>query len=143
VSDTRLMTVTDHAGAAPIVNVRPPRPENLPGQFRASLRSCSGWDRYALSAPVIAPPRRRASRRCRHPPGETRELAPRRGRLESVGTCGLGLSRFVSAGVVLGTDLVYLSATVRGYGEPAHFRPGGVVDPDTGRLAGPGGADLD
>jgi hypothetical protein len=65
-------------------------------------------------------------------------------RLESVGTCGLGLSRFVSAGVVLGTDLVYLSATVRGYGESAHFRPGGVVDPDTGcRLAGPRGADVD
>ena len=43
------------------------------------------------------------------------------GRLESVGTCGPGLSRFVSAGVVLGTDLVYLSATVRGCGELARF----------------------
>src|SRR4029453_10418447 len=49
------------------------------------------------------------------------------------------------AGVVLGTDLVaHLSATVRGYGELARFRPGGVVDPDTGCcLAGPRGADLD
>ena len=26
----------------------------------------------------------------------------------------------------------YLSATARGYGEPARFRPGGVVDLDTG-----------
>ena len=47
-------------------------------------------------------------------------------------------------GVLLGTDLVYLSATVRGYGELARFRPGGVVDPDTGCcLAGPRGADVD
>jgi hypothetical protein len=67
------------------------------------------------------------------------------GRLEPVGTCGLGLSRFVSAGVVLGTDLIaHLSATVRGNGELARFRPGGVVDPDTRCcLAGPRGADLD
>ncbi|HLM22894.1 MAG TPA: hypothetical protein VK390_15400, partial [Propionibacteriaceae bacterium] len=74
-----------------------------------------------MSPPAVAPPRRRAS----PPPRETRELAPRR-RLEPVGTCGLGLSGFVSAGVMLGTDLVYLSATVRGYGELARFRPGGV-----------------
>jgi hypothetical protein len=59
-------------------------------------------------------------------------------------TCGLGLSRFVSAGVVLGTDLVYLSATVRSYGELAHFCPRGVVDSDTGcSIAGPRGADVD
>jgi hypothetical protein len=42
------------------------------------------------------------------------------------------------------TDLAYLSATVRRYGEPVRFRPGGVVDPDTGcSLAGPGRADVD
>jgi hypothetical protein len=71
---------------------------------------------------------------------ETRDA----GHLESVRTCGLGLWRFVSAGVALGTDLVYLSATVRGYGELAHFRPGGVGDPDTGcSIAGPRGADVD
>jgi hypothetical protein len=71
---------------------------------------------------------------------ETRDA----GHLESVGTCGLGLWRFVSAGVARGTDLVYLSATVRCHGEPAHFRPPGVVDPDTGcSIAGPRRADLD
>jgi hypothetical protein len=102
----------------------------------------SGWDQYALSSPAVAPPRRRASP---PPPGETRNLRRDAGRLESVGTCGLGLSRFVSAGVVLGTDLVaHLSATVRGYGELARFCPGSVVDPDTGCcLAGPRGADVD
>jgi len=65
-------------------------------------------------------------------------------RLESIGTCGLSLSRFVSAAVALGTRWVYLSATLRRYGESARFRPGGVVDPDTRCcLAGPRGADLD
>ena len=47
-------------------------------------------------------------------------------------TCRLGLSRFVSAGAVLGTEFVELSATVRGYGEPARVRPGVVGDPNTG-----------
>jgi hypothetical protein len=71
---------------------------------------------------------------------ETRDA----GHLESVRTCGLGLWRFVSAGVALGTDLVYLSATVRCHGEPAHFRPGGVVDADTGCvLIAPRRADID
>jgi len=103
----------------------------------------SGWDRYALSPPAVAPPRRRASPPP-PPPGETRELAPRRGTPGARRDLWAGLSRFVSAGVVLGTDLVYLSATVRGYGELARFRPGGVVDPYTGCcLAGPRGADLD
>ena len=66
------------------------------------------------------------------------------GRLESVGTCRLGLSRFVSAGAVVDTGFVELSATVRGDGEPARFRPGGVGDPDTGcSLPSPRGADVD
>jgi hypothetical protein len=41
------------------------------------------------------------------------------------------------------TRQVYLSAARR-HGESARFRPGGVVDPDTGcRLVGPRGTDLD
>jgi hypothetical protein len=57
---------------------------------------------------------------------------------------GLGLSRFVSAGAVVGTEFVELSATVRGYGEPARFRPGVVGDPDTGcSLSSPRRADVD
>jgi len=79
----------------------------------------------------------------RVPPHPT-SLCRDAGRLESVGTCGLGLSRFVPAGVVLGTDLVRPSATVRRYGEPARFRPGGVVALDTGcSMAGPRRADVD
>jgi hypothetical protein len=104
----------------------------------------SGWDRYALSPPAVAPPRRRASPPPPPPPGETRELAPKRGTPGVRRDVWAGSVEVLSAGVVLGTDLLYLSATVRGYGEPARFRPGGVVDPDTGCcLAGPRGAGLD
>ena len=42
------------------------------------------------------------------------------------------------------SDTRHLSATVRRYGEPARFRPSGVVDPATGcSLAGPRPADVD
>jgi hypothetical protein len=102
----------------------------------------SGWDRYALSPPAFA--HCDDGLRRRHTPARRANLRRDAGRLESVGTGGLGLSRFMPAGEVLGMDLVYLSATVRGNGELARFRPGGVVDPYTGCcFAGPRGADVD
>jgi hypothetical protein len=104
-------------------------------------------DRLGRSGGVrqrVGPVRLESTGRCATAGRDARTCAETRDAWSPSGPVGLGLSRFVSAGVVLGTDLVYLSATVRGYGEPARFRPGGVVDPDTGCcLADPRGADLD
>jgi hypothetical protein len=48
VSDTRWMTLTDHAGAAPIVNVRPPR-------AREPARPVQGQSAILASTPTRTP----------------------------------------------------------------------------------------